>query len=163
MDMVGTAADPSFDFTATPITLVVEGDWVRANGTSLGADDGIGEAAILALLGAAADEAAGPVAPLVGLFTVDEETSLSGEHPQVLPALRGPRSCSLHDALTCHARTAEVPRSAPLLRAAGAGAWGVNASLLAGARSLVNLDSEVLGQVIVGSAGACDFVRSSMQ
>lgn len=34
-----------------------------------------------------------------------------------------------------------------------AGAWGTNSTLLAGATNLINLDSEVLGQVIVGSAG----------
>lgn len=88
MDMVGAADDPSFNFTTTPITLIVDGDWVQANGTSLGADDAIGEAAILAVLGAAAEEARGPAAPLIGMFTVDEETSLSGDAPCTAVALQ---------------------------------------------------------------------------
>ena len=53
-----------------------DGDWVRAQGTSLGADDGIGMAAQLALL-ASTDVAHGA---LECLFTVDEETGLTGAH-----------------------------------------------------------------------------------
>ncbi len=50
MDMVCEANDKTFDFNNTPITAVVDGDWVRAEGTTLGADNGIGVAASLAIL-----------------------------------------------------------------------------------------------------------------
>ncbi len=52
----------------------MEGDWVRAEGTTLGADNGIGVAAIMALL--ASDEQPHP--PLEALFTIDEETGMTG-------------------------------------------------------------------------------------
>ena len=62
------------DFTRDPIDVWLDGDQVRARGTTLGADDGIGVAAALAVLGAT-DLAHGPIE---ALFTVDEETGLSG-------------------------------------------------------------------------------------
>ncbi|MDR1455987.1 MAG: aminoacyl-histidine dipeptidase [Tannerella sp.] len=62
------------DFEKDPITTVVDGDWLRAEGTTLGADNGIGIAAELALL-ASEDVEHGPVECL---FTVDEETGLTG-------------------------------------------------------------------------------------
>ena len=66
---------PPHDFTTTGITLVIEGDVVRGDGTTLGADNGIGVAAALALLDAPAST---PLPPLQALFTVDEETGLTG-------------------------------------------------------------------------------------
>ena len=42
MDMVCEPSDGSFDFEHNPIETIVEGEWMRANGTTLGADDGIG-------------------------------------------------------------------------------------------------------------------------
>ncbi|MEG1749778.1 MAG: aminoacyl-histidine dipeptidase [Tannerellaceae bacterium] len=62
------------DFDLDPIETIVEGDWLRANGTTLGADNGIGVAAQLAIL-ASDDIAHGPIECL---FTVDEETGLTG-------------------------------------------------------------------------------------
>lgn len=75
MDMVceknnGTA----HDFDNDPIETIVDGDWLRANGTTLGADNGIGVAAELAIL-ASDDIEHGPIECL---FTVDEETGLTG-------------------------------------------------------------------------------------
>jgi dipeptidase D len=67
-------ADKEFDFDKDAIQLVIDGDWVRADGTTLGADDGIGVAASLALL---ADNTV-QHGPLECLFTVDEETGLTG-------------------------------------------------------------------------------------
>lgn len=67
-------ADVDFDFMKDPIPAYVDGDWVRSNGTTLGADDGIGIAAQMAVL-AAADI---PHGPLECLFTVEEETGLTG-------------------------------------------------------------------------------------
>lgn len=74
MDMVCESNDKGFDFDNSPITTVVEGDWLRAEGTTLGADNGIGMAAALAAL---VDETL-VHGPLEALFTVDEETGLTG-------------------------------------------------------------------------------------
>ena len=56
-----------------PIIPYIDGEWVKAKGTTLGADDGIGVAAQLALL-ASSDIEHGPIECL---FTVDEETGLT--------------------------------------------------------------------------------------
>ncbi|MDL2255011.1 aminoacyl-histidine dipeptidase [Parabacteroides sp. OttesenSCG-928-G06] len=75
MDMVCEKnSDKTFDFDNDPIETVVDGDWLRANGTTLGADNGIGMAAELAIL-ASDDIEHGPIECL---FTVDEETGLTG-------------------------------------------------------------------------------------
>lgn len=62
------------DFEKDPIIPVIDGEWVKAKGTTLGADDGIGIAAQLAILEATDI----PHGPLECLFTVDEETGLTG-------------------------------------------------------------------------------------
>ncbi len=62
------------DFTKDPIDLIRDGDWITANGTTLGADNGIGAAAALAI----ATEHDFDHGPLELLFTVDEETGLTG-------------------------------------------------------------------------------------
>lgn len=75
MDMVAQANSGSrHDFTRDPIVTRVEGDWVSAVGTTLGADNGIGVAAILAVLDAE-DLIHGP---LEALFTCNEETGMDG-------------------------------------------------------------------------------------
>ena len=75
MDMVCEKnSDVDFDFDNEPIRAVVDGEWVRAEGTTLGADCGIGMAAAMALL---LDQEA-EHAPIEALFTVDEETGLTG-------------------------------------------------------------------------------------
>ena len=74
MDMVCESNDKSFDFDNCPITTVVDGDWLRAEGTTLGADNGIGMAAALAAM---VDDSL-VHGPLEALFTVDEETGLTG-------------------------------------------------------------------------------------
>lgn len=62
------------DFASQPIVPLIEGEWVKAHGTTLGADDGIGMAAILAIL---ADKEM-VHGRLEALFTVDEESGLTG-------------------------------------------------------------------------------------
>lgn len=62
------------DFTKDPIRLIVDGDVVKADGTTLGADNGIGCAAALAVL--ESKDLAHP--PLECLFTIDEETGMTG-------------------------------------------------------------------------------------
>ncbi len=74
MDMVCESNDKSFDFENNPITTIVDGEWVRADGTTLGADNGIGMAASLAVL----TEPELIHGPLEALFTVDEETGMTG-------------------------------------------------------------------------------------
>ncbi|MCM1066552.1 MAG: aminoacyl-histidine dipeptidase [Muribaculaceae bacterium] len=74
MDMVCESNDKSFDFNTQPIRTIVDGDWLRADGTTLGADNGIGMAASLAVM-VDKDLVHGPVE---ALFTVDEETGLTG-------------------------------------------------------------------------------------
>lgn len=75
MDMVCEKnSDKTHDFFTDPITPIVDGGWVRADNTTLGADDGIGMAAQLALL---ADDSL-VHGPIECLFTVDEETGLTG-------------------------------------------------------------------------------------
>lgn len=64
------------DFDADPIKTEIVGDWLKAKGTTLGADNGLGVAASLAIL-ASDDIAHGPIECL---FTVDEETGLTGAH-----------------------------------------------------------------------------------
>ncbi|WP_037501471.1 aminoacyl-histidine dipeptidase [Sphingobacterium deserti] len=66
--------DTVFDFANEGIRMFIDGDWVRAEGTTLGADNGMGVAAIMALL--TAHDIAHP--PLEALFTVDEETGMTG-------------------------------------------------------------------------------------
>jgi dipeptidase D len=67
-------SDKVFDFDNDAIQTIIDGEWVKADGTTLGADDGIGVAAALALL---IDESVAHPA-LEALFTVDEETGLTG-------------------------------------------------------------------------------------
>ena len=62
------------DFARDPLKLVREDDWIRADGTTLGADNGIAVAMALALL----DDKEAEHGPLEILFTVDEETGLVG-------------------------------------------------------------------------------------
>ncbi len=66
--------DKVHDFTRDPIEAVVDGDWVRANKTTLGADNGIGVSSILAIL--ESDNVRH--GPIEALFTVDEETGMTG-------------------------------------------------------------------------------------
>ncbi|WP_422080750.1 aminoacyl-histidine dipeptidase [Ulvibacterium sp.] len=75
LDMVHQKnADIDFDFDRHGIQMFVDGDWVRAEGTTLGADNGIGVATIMALL----ESTDIPHPPLEALFTIDEETGMTG-------------------------------------------------------------------------------------
>src|SRR3989338_3480094 len=75
LDMVHQKnGDTLFDFDAQGIEMLVENDWVRAQGTTLGADNGIGVSAIMAVL-ASTDI---PHPALEAMFTIDEETGMTG-------------------------------------------------------------------------------------
>uniref|UniRef100_UPI00404B7E05 beta-Ala-His dipeptidase n=1 Tax=Fluviicola sp. TaxID=1917219 RepID=UPI00404B7E05 len=63
-----------FDFDQQGIEMIVDGDWVRAKGTTLGADNGIGVSAIMAVL--ASNDIPHPA--IEALFTIDEETGMTG-------------------------------------------------------------------------------------
>ncbi len=67
-------ADTDHDFTTDPIELMLKDDWISANGTTLGADNGIALAMALAVLESDSIEHG----PLEALFTVDEESALTG-------------------------------------------------------------------------------------
>lgn len=67
-------SDVEHDFLKDPIEIIIDGDWMKANGTTLGADNGIGVATELAILAADNIEHG----PIECLFTVDEETGLTG-------------------------------------------------------------------------------------
>ncbi len=75
LDMVHQKnADTNFNFDTQGIEMYVDGDWVRARGTTLGADNGLGVATIMAIL-----EAKDIEHPAIeALFTIDEETGMTG-------------------------------------------------------------------------------------
>eukprot|EP00727_Mastigamoeba_balamuthi_P013525 m51a1_g8796 hypothetical protein (511) ;mRNA; f:243178-245292 len=109
LDMVGTKLeDLHFDFAKDTISIEVEGDRIRAKGTTLGADDGSGVAVALALAG---DKSAAH-GPLEILFTVDEEIGMIGAN-------------HLGEGM-----------------------------ITAGAKYLVNVDSEEFGELTVSCAGS---------
>ena len=66
--------DVEFDFLNSGIKMYVDGDWVKADGTTLGADNGLGVAAIMAIL--ESNEISHP--KIEALFTIDEETGMTG-------------------------------------------------------------------------------------
>ncbi len=77
MDMVcDKLVDVDFDFHKDAIQTYIDGDWLKAKGTTLGADDGIGCAIELAILDADNIEHG----PIECVFTRDEETGLTGAH-----------------------------------------------------------------------------------
>lgn len=86
LDMVCEKAKGSpHDFTKDPIRFVYDGDWLRADGTTLGADNGIAIAMAMAM----ALDAKSPHPALELLFTVDEETGLTGASSLEPGFLRG--------------------------------------------------------------------------
>ena len=75
LDMVPQAnSDSNHNFETDPITTYIDGDWVTADGTTLGADNGIGAATIMAIL-ESKDIKHGNIE---ALFTIDEETGMTG-------------------------------------------------------------------------------------
>ena len=66
--------DTNFDFETQGIDMFVDGDWVKAKGTTLGADNGLGVATIMAIL----ESTNIPHPAIEALFTIDEETGMTG-------------------------------------------------------------------------------------
>jgi dipeptidase D len=83
--------DVVFDFLRDPIILVRDGDYITARGTSLGADNGVGVAASLAVL----ESGDGAHPPIECLFTTDEETGMTGAKGLKGDALIGRRLLNL--------------------------------------------------------------------
>ena len=77
--------DTVFDFDKQGIEMYVDGDWVRARGTTLGADNGLGVAMIMAIL--ESNEMKHPA--IEALFTIDEETGMTGALNLKAGVLRG--------------------------------------------------------------------------
>ncbi len=113
MDMVPQKSPESkHNFETDPIETIIDGDWVRANHTTLGSDDGLGVATIMAVM-ESKDLQHGPVE---GLITRDEETGMYGAN--------------------------ELP------------ADELNGDIL------LNLDTEVWGEFVIGSAGGIDITAT---
>jgi dipeptidase D len=75
LDMVPQKnSDKDFDFEKDPIEAYIDGDWVKAKGTTLGSDNGIGVAAAMAVL----ESKTLKHGPVEALFTIDEETGMTG-------------------------------------------------------------------------------------
>lgn len=75
LDMVHQKnADTDFDFLTQGIQMYIDGDWVKAKGTTLGADNGLGVASIMAVL--QSTDISHPA--IEALFTIDEETGMTG-------------------------------------------------------------------------------------
>jgi len=66
--------DTDFDFETQGINMYIDGDWVRAKGTTLGADNGLGVATIMSIL----ESNDIPHPAIEALFTIDEETGMTG-------------------------------------------------------------------------------------
>ena len=66
--------DTDFDFDTQGIKMLIDGDWVKADGTTLGADNGIGVASIMSIL----ESSDIPHPQIDALFTIDEETGMTG-------------------------------------------------------------------------------------
>jgi dipeptidase D len=86
LDMVPQKnSDKVHDFEKDPIEAYIDGEWVTANGTTLGADNGIGVAAAMAVL-----ESKNLVhGPIEALFTIDEETGMTGAFGLQAGVLKG--------------------------------------------------------------------------
>ena len=86
MDMVPQKTDESsHQFETDPIETYIDGEWVKAKGTTLGADDGMGVAAIMAVLESQNVEHG----PLEALITADEETCMYGVNHLAADTLKG--------------------------------------------------------------------------
>jgi len=84
-------SDVVHDFCKDPIQAEIKGEWVQARGTTLGADNGIGVSACLAVM----EDDSLVHGPLEFLFTVDEETGLTGANKIQKGSLKGTRLINL--------------------------------------------------------------------
>lgn len=86
MDMVPQkTVDSNHNFLTDPIETYIEGEWVKAKGTTLGSDDGIGDATSMAVL----EDDTLKHGPIEAIFTVDEETCMYGVNNLKPETLKG--------------------------------------------------------------------------
>ena len=86
MDMVPQKSpDSNHDFLTDPIETYIDGDWVKARGTTLGSDDGMGVATAMAIF----EDKSLRHGPLEAIFTVDEETCMYGVNNLKADTLKG--------------------------------------------------------------------------
>ncbi len=86
MDMVPQkTSDSTHDFESDPIDAYVDGDWVKARGTTLGSDDGMAVATIMAIM----EDDTLVHGPLEGFITADEETTMYGVNNMAPDTLKG--------------------------------------------------------------------------
>jgi dipeptidase D len=130
------------DFDTDPIKVIRDGDWLKADGTTLGSDNGVGVAAALAVM-ESTDIGHGP---LEFAFTIDEETGLTGaaEFPGGL--LKSKYFLNLDNeekgtlCIGCSGGVKTTARRKVALRSAGAGsAWRIKVSGLKGGHSGVDI------------------------
>ncbi len=130
------------NFDTDPIKVIRDGDWLKADGTTLGADNGIGVAASLAVM-ESNDIAHGP---LEFAFTIDEETGLTGAAEFPAGVLKSKYFLNLDNedegtlCIGCSGGIKTTARRKVGLRPAGAGsAWRIKVSGLKGGHSGVDI------------------------
>jgi dipeptidase D len=130
------------DFDTDPIRLVVDGDWLKADGTTLGADNGVGVAAALAVM--ESDTVAH--GPLEFVFTIDEESGLTGASKFPGGLLKSKYFLNLDNeeeytlCIGCAGGVNSVAKRKIARRAAPGGeAWRIKVSGLAGGHSGVDI------------------------
>ena len=135
-------AGTAHNFATDPIRLVVDGDWLKADGTTLGADNGIGVAAALAVM----ESETVAHGPLEFLFTVDEESGLTGASKFPARLLRSKYFLNLDNeeedtlCIGCAGGVNSVARSRIARRVTPPGsAWQITISGLAGGHSGVDI------------------------
>jgi len=130
------------DFDVDPIKVIRDGDWLMAEGTTLGSDNGVGVAAALAVM-ESKDIAHGP---LEFVFTIDEETGLTGASEFPAGLLKSKYFLNLDNedegtlCIGCSGGVKTTARRKVGLHAAGAGsAWRIKVSGLKGGHSGVDI------------------------
>jgi dipeptidase D len=145
------------NFDTDPIRLLRDGDWLKADGTTLGADNGVGVAAALAVM-ESAEVAHGP---LEFVFTIDEESGLTGASQFPGGLLKAKYFLNLDGeeegtlCIGCAGGLNTVARRGVAWRAAGSGeAWRIRVSGLQGGHSGVDIHKgrgnavRILGRVL---------------
>ena len=130
------------DFDVDPIKVVRDGDWLKADGTTLGSDNGVGVSAALAVM-ESKDIAHGP---LEFLFSIDEESGLTGASAFPGGLLKSKYFLNLDNeekgtlCIGCSGGVKTTARRKVELRPAGAGsAWRIKVSGLKGGHSGVDI------------------------
>jgi dipeptidase D len=164
--------DTVHDFDTDPIRLVVDGDWLKADGTTLGADNGVGVAAALAVM--ESDSVAH--GPLEFVFTIDEESGLTGASKFPAGLLKSKYFLNLDNeeeytlCIGCAGGVNSVARRKIARRPAPAGeAWRIKVSGLAGGHSGVDIHRgrgnalRILGRALLALADRLPVAVSEIQ